>query len=221
MPCHGQRRGRRVLANAHVIGDRFGDLSIQPWKILSPQYDHLASSAPLPQSLHKQSGPVVEVSARSWRARCQQQSFFPLARPLRSVMKLIAAGMLIMAGDGTSTPLDYQELERWTRVGYERGMRSRKGREVTESGNLSARLRVVQCFDPSDWAACQPGLHGGRHRREAGRCYRRTTSRRSDAAAQPQRWRACVQRLFIRRVCRWFRRPAHTGTLHSHTQASG
>jgi hypothetical protein len=29
---------------------------------------------------------------------------------------------------GNGTPLDYDELERWTRVGYERGMRSRKGK---------------------------------------------------------------------------------------------
>src|SRR5688572_1869939 len=41
--------------------------------------------------------------------------------------ELIAAGMLILAGGGNGTPLDYGELERWTRVGYERGMRSRKG----------------------------------------------------------------------------------------------
>jgi hypothetical protein len=41
--------------------------------------------------------------------------------------ELIAAGMLIMAGGGNGTPLDYDELERWTRVRYERGMRSRKG----------------------------------------------------------------------------------------------
>ena len=41
--------------------------------------------------------------------------------------ELIAAGMLIMAGGGNGTPLDYDELERWTRVGYERGMRWRKG----------------------------------------------------------------------------------------------
>jgi hypothetical protein len=40
---------------------------------------------------------------------------------------IIAAGMLIMAGGGNGTPLDYDELERWTRVGYERGMRSSKG----------------------------------------------------------------------------------------------
>ena len=31
------------------------------------------------------------------------------------------------AGDGRGFPLDYDELERWTRVGYERGTRSRKG----------------------------------------------------------------------------------------------
>jgi hypothetical protein len=41
--------------------------------------------------------------------------------------ELIAAGMLILAGGGSGKPLDYGELERWTRVGYERGMRSRRG----------------------------------------------------------------------------------------------
>jgi hypothetical protein len=35
--------------------------------------------------------------------------------------ELIAAGMLIMAGGGNGTPLGYDELEQWTRVGYERG----------------------------------------------------------------------------------------------------
>jgi hypothetical protein len=41
--------------------------------------------------------------------------------------ELIGAGMLVVAGDGRGLPFDYDELERWTRVGYERGMRSRKG----------------------------------------------------------------------------------------------
>jgi hypothetical protein len=41
--------------------------------------------------------------------------------------ELIAAGMLILAGGGRGMPLDYGELERWSRVGFERGMRSRKG----------------------------------------------------------------------------------------------
>jgi hypothetical protein len=41
--------------------------------------------------------------------------------------ELIAAGMLIAAGDGRGLPMDYDELERWTRVGFERGMRWRKG----------------------------------------------------------------------------------------------
>jgi hypothetical protein len=35
--------------------------------------------------------------------------------------------MLILAGNGRGLPFDYDELERWTRVGYERGMRFRKG----------------------------------------------------------------------------------------------
>jgi hypothetical protein len=39
--------------------------------------------------------------------------------------ELIAAGMLILAGRGV--PLDYVELERWTRVGYERGTKARHG----------------------------------------------------------------------------------------------
>jgi hypothetical protein len=41
--------------------------------------------------------------------------------------ELIAAGMLIVAGNHRGLPFDYDELERWTRVGYERGMRSRNG----------------------------------------------------------------------------------------------
>jgi hypothetical protein len=41
--------------------------------------------------------------------------------------ELIAAGMMILAGGSRGVPLDYGELERWTRVGYERGTRSRKG----------------------------------------------------------------------------------------------
>ena len=40
---------------------------------------------------------------------------------------MVAAGMLIMAGNGRGLPFDFEELERWTRVGYERGMRSRRG----------------------------------------------------------------------------------------------
>jgi hypothetical protein len=42
-------------------------------------------------------------------------------------IELLVAGMLIMAGGYDGKPLDYGDLERWTRVGYERGMRSRKG----------------------------------------------------------------------------------------------
>jgi hypothetical protein len=37
--------------------------------------------------------------------------------------ELVAAGMLILAGNGRGLPFDYDELERWTRVGYERGER--------------------------------------------------------------------------------------------------
>jgi hypothetical protein len=40
--------------------------------------------------------------------------------------ELIGAAILILAG-GDGVPLDYDDLERWTRVGYERRMRFRKG----------------------------------------------------------------------------------------------
>jgi hypothetical protein len=42
--------------------------------------------------------------------------------------ELIGAGMLILAAGSRGLPMDYDELARWTRVGYERGMRSRKER---------------------------------------------------------------------------------------------
>jgi hypothetical protein len=41
--------------------------------------------------------------------------------------ELSSAGMLVLAGNGRGLPFDYDELERWTRVGYERGMRFCKG----------------------------------------------------------------------------------------------
>jgi hypothetical protein len=40
--------------------------------------------------------------------------------------ELIGARLLILAGGGRGLSMDYDELERWTQVGYERGMRSRK-----------------------------------------------------------------------------------------------
>jgi hypothetical protein len=40
--------------------------------------------------------------------------------------ELVAAGMLIMAGGHDGKPLDFDALERWTRVGYEREMTSHK-----------------------------------------------------------------------------------------------
>ena len=40
--------------------------------------------------------------------------------------ELIGVGMLIVAGTGRGLPSDNDELERWTRVGYERRTRFRK-----------------------------------------------------------------------------------------------
>ena len=39
----------------------------------------------------------------------------------------ISSGVWAGASGGNCTPLDCDELERWTRVGFERGMRSPKG----------------------------------------------------------------------------------------------
>ena len=41
--------------------------------------------------------------------------------------ELIAAGMMILAGGGRGLPVDYDELQRWTGVGFEGGRRSRSG----------------------------------------------------------------------------------------------
>jgi hypothetical protein len=60
---------------------------------------------------------LAEATAGSW-----------YASPATHVgYELIGAGLLILAGGGRGFPLDYDELERWTRIGFERGMRSLKG----------------------------------------------------------------------------------------------
>ncbi len=57
------------------------------------------------------------ITVGSWYA-------WPSTRP---GFELVAAGMLIMASGHDGKPMDYEALERWTRTGYERGMRFRKG----------------------------------------------------------------------------------------------
>jgi hypothetical protein len=65
-------------------------------------------------------------AASWWRAGIEASSWN--ANPASHVgHELIAAGMLILAGGGNGEPLDYSELERWIRVGCERGTRSRHG----------------------------------------------------------------------------------------------
>ena len=54
-------------------------------------------------------------------------NIFPASPATLCRLRLTAAGMLIMAAGHDAKPLDYDELERWTCVGFERGMRSRKG----------------------------------------------------------------------------------------------
>jgi hypothetical protein len=57
------------------------------------------------------------IEARAWYA----------SPAMHAGYELVAAGMLIMAGGHEGRPLDYEALERWTRVGYERGMAMRRG----------------------------------------------------------------------------------------------
>jgi len=56
--------------------------------------------------------------------------------------------MLILAGGGRGLPMDYDELERWTRVEFERGMRSRKG------GRVGVKSPTYSRHDRRSTAAC-------------------------------------------------------------------
>jgi hypothetical protein len=73
--------------------------------------------------------------------------------------------MLIVAGDGRGLPMDYDELERWTRVGYERGEVT-QGRAVSDRPNVLRNLnildnsyRVSPRADRNPYASC----HGPSH----------------------------------------------------------
>jgi hypothetical protein len=58
----------------------------------------------------------------------EQASRVEIASPATHVSyELIGAGMLIAWETAAVCPMDYDELERWTRVGFERGTRSRHG----------------------------------------------------------------------------------------------
>ena len=48
-------------------------------------------------------------------------------RSTRPGFELVAAGMLIMASGNDGKPMDYDELERWTRAGFERGNKVPQG----------------------------------------------------------------------------------------------
>jgi hypothetical protein len=61
----------------------------------------------------------------------------PMTSPATHVgYELVGAGMLIAAGGGRGLPMDYDELERWTRVGYERGMKVTARGAVTKSAAM-------------------------------------------------------------------------------------
>src|SRR5215207_4668287 len=57
--------------------------------------------------------------------------------------ELIAAGMLILAGGGRGVPLNYGELERWTRVGFERGTKARQNADACHRDDMPARAAGV------------------------------------------------------------------------------
>jgi hypothetical protein len=62
--------------------------------------------------------------------------------------ELIAAGMMILTGGGRGLPLDYDELERWTRVGI------RAGYEMTQGERFSlllTRVRKPASTAPTRW----------------------------------------------------------------------
>jgi hypothetical protein len=70
--------------------------------------------------------------------------------------ELLAAAMLILAGGGHGVPLDYRDLERWTRIGFERGMASgngdfatlaRVGRETTRAPTNAAYMLGCVCSE--------------------------------------------------------------------------
>src|SRR5215207_5990947 len=84
------------------------------------QRDLTASIAELREIADGRTGVLAEaagITAGSW-----------YASPATHVgHELIAAGMLILAGGGRGVPLDYGALERWTRVGYDRGTKAQHG----------------------------------------------------------------------------------------------
>ena len=73
--------------------------------------------------------------------------------------ELIAAGMMILAGGGRGLPLDYDELERWTRVGFERGTEVRLTVSAgnADSGSASGWLGTA------DHHSIQSGSWGWRY----------------------------------------------------------
>jgi hypothetical protein len=77
-------------------------------------------AAHLPEALSGRDDILAEaagIEAGSWYASPSTHAGY----------ELVEAGMLIMAAGHDGKPLDYGELERWTRVRFERGTRFRKG----------------------------------------------------------------------------------------------
>jgi hypothetical protein len=71
--------------------------------------------------------------------------------------ELIGAAMLILAGGGRGVPLNYAELERWTRIGFERG-RVTQGRTVTGGAGTAASAFPRGLRLSEDKFAAEPNL---------------------------------------------------------------
>ena len=98
----------------------FSDLHGSAMRFAAEQRDLAESIAELRKIADGNDDVLAEaagISAGAWYA-------WPANRP---GFELVAAGMLIMASGHDGKPMDYDELERWTRTGYERGTRFRKG----------------------------------------------------------------------------------------------
>ena len=101
--------------------------------------------------------------------------------------ELVAAGMLIMASGHNGKPLDYDELERWTRVGYERGMRSRRGERCFAPGSLHMERRNSEDQRCEHQSERHCGQRPGRARLRPIRSLRPRGSRRRSRIVRPLR----------------------------------
>ena len=99
-----------------TTGDQlvYSDLHSSALRFAAEQRSLAESIAELHQIAYGHDDVLAEaagISAGAWYA-------WPATRP---GFELVAAGMLIMAAGHDGKPMDFEALERWTRLGFERG----------------------------------------------------------------------------------------------------